>query len=852
MANQNNFVVKNGLSVSGSAYASTFVSNATTGTAPFTVASTTPVANLSIGGNAATATSATTATNVAGGSTGAVNYQSAASTTAFLAGNTTTTPQFVTSTGTGSVAQAPTLTSSTGSGSVVLATSPTLVTPALGIPSSATLTNATGLPISTGVSGLGTGVATALAVNTGSTGAFVLYNGALGTPSSGTVTNLTGTASININGTVGATTASTGAFTTLSASSTVSGTGFSTYLASPPAIGGTAAAAITGTTITATTFSGAGTNLTGTASGLSIGGNAATATTATNQSGGTVNATSITNSGLTSGRVVYTTTGGLETSSANMTFDGSTLTTLNTAYTGTLTGGTGVVNIGSGQIYKDASGNVGIGTSSPTQKLDVYAATGNTTMQMRVGNSAQASVKAVNNRDYIQLAVDYATVYVDGGVSSPMAFLAGNAERMRIDSSGNVGIGTSSPANKLSVYAGGIVANFGAYGTGAYDDIELNAYSGSCAIGTRGSTPLLFNIARSEKMRLDTSGNLGLGVTPSAWESGAKVIQMSTSGVSGTSGSSAAFWARGDSLRIGNGFYFNGGNYIYTATGVAPTVFTQNGVVNGGFAWQYAASGTAGGTFTFSEAMRITSAGNVGIGNSSPPQLLTVGSSSTRGIQQIIGTSGGNPLLLIDNTNIASGKQWGITSGASNAANLDFADYSVGGIKLSINAGGNLMLAGATATANGTGITFPATQSASSDANCLDDYEEGTWTPAYSFGGGTTGVTYATQAGSYIKIGRLVTVWCYIVLSNKGSSTGAAQITGMPFTQSMTVAYGGGCAQFFSNFTALGYGIIGDGSNGSSAINLYTGGITTSGQMQQVTNFSNNSVIEFVYSYLSA
>lgn len=98
----------------------------------------------------------------------------------------------------------------------------------------------------------GTGVVTALGVNTGSAGAFVVNGGALGTPSSGTVTNLTGTASININGTVGATTPSTGAFTTLSASSTVSGTGFSTYLASPPAIGGTAAAAGTFTTLTAT------------------------------------------------------------------------------------------------------------------------------------------------------------------------------------------------------------------------------------------------------------------------------------------------------------------------------------------------------------------------------------------------------------------------------------------------------------------------------------------------------------------------------------------------------------------------------------------------------------------------
>jgi hypothetical protein len=70
-------------------------------------------------------------------------------------------------------------------------TSPTLTTPVLGTPSSGTLTSCTGLPISTGVSGLGTSVATALAVAVGSAGAFVTNGGALGTPSSGTLTNCT-------------------------------------------------------------------------------------------------------------------------------------------------------------------------------------------------------------------------------------------------------------------------------------------------------------------------------------------------------------------------------------------------------------------------------------------------------------------------------------------------------------------------------------------------------------------------------------------------------------------------------------------------------------------------------------
>lgn len=113
----------------------------------------------------------------------------------------------------------------TGTGATVRATSPTLVTPALGTPASGVLTNCTGtaagLTAGTasavavgGITGLGTGVATALAVNVGSAGAPVTFNGALGTPSSGTVTNLTGTANININGTVGATTPSTVAATT--------------------------------------------------------------------------------------------------------------------------------------------------------------------------------------------------------------------------------------------------------------------------------------------------------------------------------------------------------------------------------------------------------------------------------------------------------------------------------------------------------------------------------------------------------------------------------------------------------------------------------------------------------------
>lgn len=79
-----------------------------------------------------------------------------------------------------------------------------------------------------------------------------------------------------------------------------------------------------------------------------------------------------------------------------------------------------------------------------------------------------------------------------------------------------------------------------------------------------------------------------------------------------------------------------------------------------------------------------------------------------------------------------------------------------------------------------TGILFGSDTAA---ANALDDYEEGTWTPTLNFDGASVGVTYASNRnGYYTKIGRLVTVFCYIELTNKGSSTGTPGISGLPFT----------------------------------------------------------------------
>ena len=85
-------------------------------------------------------------------------------------------------------------------------------------------------------------------------------------------------------------------------------------------------------------------------------------------------------------------------------------------------------------------------------------------------------------------------------------------------------------------------------------------------------------------------------------------------------------------------------------------------------------------------------------------------------------------------------------------------------------------------------IVFPATQSASADANTLDDYEEGTWTPAVTFGGNSVGQT-GTFAGFYTKTGNQVFATALIGLGNKGSSTGTVGIGGLPFTSNSNSNY---------------------------------------------------------------
>jgi hypothetical protein len=89
---------------------------------------------------------------------------------------------------------------------------------------------------------------------------------------------------------------------------------------------------------------------------------------------------------------------------------------------------------------------------------------------------------------------------------------------------------------------------------------------------------------------------------------------------------------------------------------------------------------------------------------------------------------------------------------------------------------------GATPAASGSGITFPAAQSASTNANTLDDYEEGTWTPSFIGSVSNPTITYGNRFGYYVKVGSMVYCSFRINIATTAGGSGGLYVSGMPFT----------------------------------------------------------------------
>jgi hypothetical protein len=157
----------------------------------------------------------------------------------------------------------------------------------------------------------------------------------------------------------------------------------------------------------------------------------------------------------------------------------------------------------------------------------------------------------------------------------------------------------------------------------------------------------------------------------------------------------------------------------------------------------------------------------------------------------------------------------GLVQSADTSGEIELQSNGTTALKVNTNEGIQILnclgVGNATPSTSGAGITFPATQSASSDANTLDDYEEGTWTSTITSSGGTITTSTVNRAG-YRKIGDTVYFNVDVTINTVGTASGALRFT-LPFTStSSNSVYG-------REYTSLGYGLL--GAIDTTTVNAY-------------------------------
>ena len=228
---------------------------------------------------------------------------------------------------------------------------------------------------------------------------------------------------------------------------------------------------------------------------------------------------------------------------------------------------------------------------------------------------------------------------------------------------------------------------------------------------------------------------------------------------------------------------------------MALTLSGTNGVVGAGFTLDPSGTSVTSGIGTFSKIA-------VGANNVNPTQALEVKGSSSVAIQVESSAAQYSEVQINNSTrNYTVGVRPDISHGFA------IRDASAGANRLTIDTSGNATVTSGNLVIGtaGKGIDFSATSDSSGtmSSELLDDYEEGTWTPVLTFGGGSTGITYSNRGGNYTKIGRQVTLNFMIELSSKGSSTGDAVVGGLPYTiadlLAGTVIEANGASSYWNN-----------------------------------------------------
>ena len=405
------------------------------------------------------------------------------------------------------------------------------------------------------------------------------------------------------------------------------------------------------------------------------------------------------------------------------------------------------------------------------------------------GNGVVRNQHSSANYSYWQQSDVDARLFVQ--YAQPLIFGTNAAERMRISSTGNVGIGTSSPVTALDVNGEVSVAFNATYGVRFYNQDRNNWSFIGNSVATGGTNANLRLGDATGEVMIITGGKVGIGTNiPQSKLHINKATQ--TIGTTIPSGGVLIGDTAGGNMVLELGMDRASVSYIQSRNITSNTLY--NLAIN-------------------------PSGGNVGIGTSAPTYKLEIFDGG--GSSLAVGASTGKAFLYADNS--------GATLGALSAIPLRF---NINGSEV-----GRFLAGG--------GLTFNGDTAA---ANALDSYEEGTWTMGVSFGGAAVGVTYAANTGSYTKIGRQVTATGYLQLSSKGSSTGDARITGLPFTinnsdaAAATAGVRFNLVTFANQFQAWGQ---------SNTTTVFLEEITISGVVSNITDadFANNSQVNFSLTY---